>query len=127
VVLLPAIMALLGLIVAGGRIWLTRAAVNEAAYSGARAASIERSAGAGAAAGRRAAIAELDNRHLPCRNRSVRTDVSGFATPVGKPAQVHTSVRCRVTFGDLLLPGMPGSITLRSKAAAALDTYRGRG
>jgi Flp pilus assembly protein TadG len=124
---LPAMMILLGLIIAGGRIWLARAAVNEAAYSGARATSIERSPEAGIAAGRRAAMAELGNHHLRCRNRSVHTDAAGFATPVGEPAQVHTSVRCTVTFGDLLLPGMPGSLTLRSHSAAALDTYRGRG
>lgn len=126
VVIVPAIMILLGLIVAGGRIWFARSAVSEAAYSAARAASIERSAGAGAEAGRRAATAELHTEGLHCRPQTVETDTSGFATPAGEPAQVRTDVACTVALDDLLLPGMPGHLTLRGKSAAALDTYRGR-
>lgn len=126
VIVVPAVMLLLGLVVAGGRIWFARSAVNEAAYSGARAASIERSAQAAESAGRNAAHAELGHHSLPCRTRSVRTDVAGFSVPIGQPAHVGTAVRCRVSFGDLLVPGIPGSITFHKTATAALDTYRER-
>lgn len=126
VIIVPAIMILLGLVVAGGRIWLARSAVSEAAYSAARAASIERSAGAGGEAGRRAAVRELHTDGLQCRSQTVETDTSGFATPAGKPAQVRADVACTVALDDLLLPGMPGHLTLRGTGAAALDTYRGR-
>lgn len=126
VVLVPALMALVGLILAGGRIWLARSTVNEAAYSGARAASIERSAPDGTAASRTAAIRELKTDGLHCRPKSIETDVAGFAKRIGERAQVRTEVSCTVTFADLLLPGMPGKMTLRGESAAALDTYRER-
>lgn len=126
VIIVPAVMILLGLVIAGGRIWFARSAVNEAAYSGARAASIERSAHAADVAGRQAAVAELGHHGLNCGDRSIETDVAGFAAPIGEAAQVGATVRCTVAFGDLLLPGMPGSIAFHGKAAAALDTYRER-
>ena len=57
---------------------------------------------------------------------SVSVDTSAFGVPVGTPATVTASITCRVPFADLSLPGMPGSITVRSTGAAALDTYRAR-
>ena len=52
----PALVLVLGLLVAGGRLWFARATVVEAAQSAARAASLARTAGAAGADGRAASI-----------------------------------------------------------------------
>lgn len=126
VILVPAIILMLGLVIAGGRLWFARATVVEAAQSAARAASLERSPGAAHSAGVRAGNRMLAADGLACAADSVSVDTSAFAVPVGAPATVTASVTCRVPFADLALPGMPGSITVTSEGSAALDTYRAR-
>jgi Flp pilus assembly protein TadG len=126
VILVPALMIMLGLLVAGGRLWFARAAVVEASESTARAASLARSAGEARAAGHRAADRVLATEGLRCGGDSVSVDTSAFGIPVGTPATLTATVTCRVPFADLSIPGMPGSITVRSVGAAALDTYRAR-
>lgn len=122
----PALMIILALMVAGGRLWFARASVAESAYSAARAGSLARTATAADADGKRAARRSLDTAGLRCDGQSTTLDVAGFAVPVGTPATIRATVSCAVPFGDLLLPGMPGSITVRATGSSALDTYRGR-
>lgn len=126
VILVPALVIVLGLLVAGGRLWFARASVVEASESAARAASLARSAGEAKAAGHRAAERVLATDGLTCGDDSVSVDASAFGVPVGTPATVRASVTCRVPFADLSIPGMPGSIVVRAEGAAALDTYRAR-
>lgn len=126
VILVPALVIMLGLLIAGGRLWFARASVVEAAESAARAASLARSAGDASGAGHRAGQRILATDGLSCAGDSVTVDASAFGVPVGTPATVHATVTCRVPFADLTIPGMPGSITVRASGAAALDTYRAR-
>ena len=126
VVLAPALMILLGLLVTGARIWFVRSALSEAAYSGARAASIERTTGRAGAVGKAAVIERLRADGADCGRRRIHLDLAGFDTPVGQPSAVEATVRCRIGFGDVLLPGFPGSIWLTGRASAAIDTYRER-
>ena len=126
VVLVPALVLVLGLLVAGGRLWFARATVVEASESAARAASLARSAGEARDAGQRAGQRFLDTEGLRCAGVSVVLDVGAFGVPAGTPATVRSTVTCRVPFADLAIPGMPGSITVRSAGGAALDTYRAR-
>jgi Flp pilus assembly protein TadG len=124
--LIPALLLTLGLLVAGGRVWFARTTVNEAAHSAARAASLARSAGEASAAGRSAGAQSLATGGLRCASTSVEVNTAAFGVPVGTPATVTSAVSCRVAFGDLLLPGLPGSIDLEAAGASALDTYRSR-
>ena len=124
--LVPAMLLMLGLLVAGGRVWFARATVTEAADTGARAASLARSAGEASAAGRSAAEQSLATGGLRCADTGITINTAGFGVPVGAPATVTSTVRCRVSFADLLLPGMPGSISVSASGASALDTYRSR-
>lgn len=126
VILVPVLVVMLGLLVAGGRLWFARATVVEASQSAARAASLARSSGEARDAGHRAANRILSTDGLRCAGDSVAVDTGAFGVPVGTPATITASVTCRVPFADLSLPGMPGSITVRSTSAAALDTYRAR-
>lgn len=122
----PALMIMLALMVAGGRLWFARASVSEAAYAAARAAALARTSTEAGSDGPLAAARALDTAGLHCSPRAVEVDTSGFLVAVGDPATVRATVTCSVPFADLVLPGMPGSITLRAEGSAALDTYRGR-
>lgn len=126
VIIVPALVVVLGLLVAGGRLWFARSTVVESAQSAARAASLARSAGDAREAGRAAGHRALATGGLHCADDSVAVDTSAFGVPVGAPATVVATVTCRVPFADLSLPGMPGSIIVRTQGAAALDTYRAR-
>lgn len=124
--LVPALVLVLGLLVAGGRLWFARTTVAEAAQTGARAASLARTASTAATEGRDAAQASLATAGLRCDQTAVEIRTAAFAVAVGTPATVGSTVRCRVPLADVALPGMPGSVLLTGTGAAALDTYRSR-
>ena len=124
--LAPALVLVLGLLVAGGRLWFARTTVLEAALTSARAASLARSAGEAAAAGDEAGRQSMATAGLRCSTSSVSVTTAAFAVPVGTPATVTSDVSCSVPFADVLLPGMPGTIALSGHGSAALDTYRAR-
>ena len=85
--LVPALLLILGLLVAGGRLWFARTTVNEAAQSAARAASLARSAAAATAAGRDAGLQSLATAGLRCMSTSVSISTAAFAVPAGKGAR----------------------------------------
>lgn len=124
--LIPALLITLGLLIIGGRIWFARTTVNEAADSAARAASLARSSGEAATLGRNAADQSLSTNGLRCASTSVEVNTAGFGVPVGTSATITTSISCRVTYADLLLPRIPGGVDLTASGASALDTYRSR-
>lgn len=124
--LVPALLITLGLLAVGGRIWFARTTVNEAATSAARAASLTRSAGEAATAGRAAADRSLATEGLRCTSTTVDVNTAAFAVPVGTPATITTRISCRVAYADLILPVVPGGIDLAATGASALDTYRSR-
>jgi Flp pilus assembly protein TadG len=124
--LMPALLITLGLLIVGGRIWFARTTVNEAAHSAARAASLARSAGEAAAAGRTVADHSLATNGLRCASTAVQVNTAGFGVPVGTPATVTVNVRCRVAYADLFLPRVPGGVDLDATGASAIDTYRSR-
>ncbi|CAA9411080.1 MAG: hypothetical protein AVDCRST_MAG75-2754 [uncultured Propionibacteriaceae bacterium] len=125
-VLIPGLIVVLGLMVVGGRLWFARSTVTEAAYNAARAASLARTAAQAASDGPTAGTRALATDGLACSPAVVTVSTEAFVVPVGQPATVTSTVSCRVVFSDVLLPGMPGSLVIRSTGAAALDTYRSR-
>lgn len=126
VIIFPALIVLLGVIIGGARIWFARSVVTDAAYSGARAASIERDAGQAKTAGHNATVQRLDMRGLICLRTSIDLDLRGFGAPVGTPATVTEQIHCRVSIGNVLVPGMPGSMMIIGHGASPIDTYRER-
>ena len=124
--LVPALVIVLGLLVAGGRLWFARTTVHEAAQTASRAASLARSSGQASSDGMQAGRASLDTAGLRCAQQAVSVDTSAFAVPVGMPATVRSTITCSVPFADVLLPGLPGSIALTGSGSSALDTYRSR-
>ena len=124
--LLPALLLMLGLLVAGGRLWFARTTVNEAAQTAARAASLARSTYAATAAGREAGAQSLETAGLRCGSTSVSINTAAFGVPAGTPSTVTSTITCSVDFSDVILPGWPGSMEITGRGSAALDTYRSR-
>ena len=124
--LIPALLIMLGLLMAGGRLWFARTTVVEAAQTAARAGSLSRSPTEAGRDGRAAGRQSLATAGLRCTSTSVTVSTAAFSVPVGTPATVPSQVRCPVSFADLYLPVIPGSIQLSGDGSAALDTYRSR-
>ena len=122
----PGLLILLSLVIAAGRIEVASSAVEQAAASGARDASLARSLGQAQAVARQTATASLAEQHLTCQGLSVTVASTGFAAAPGTPAMVRVGVSCSVPLSDLGIPGLPGTKTLRASMSSAVDTFRSR-
>jgi Flp pilus assembly protein TadG len=128
VVLAPVLILLICMVIAAGRIAITRGSIDSAARDAARQASIARSPQDAMSAAQSSASAELADEKLNCSALSVQLPgvYAAFGTPLGQPASVTATVRCTVSLSDLILPGMPGSVPLTFTFSSPLDPYRGR-
>jgi Flp pilus assembly protein TadG len=122
----PALIVLLAVVIAAGRIQVAGGAVEQAAAAGAREASIARTPAAAAAIAEAAATRVLTQQDLDCVALTVTTDTSGYAVPVGQVGQVGATVTCVVPLSDLGVPVLPGARTLTAQSTSVLDRYRGR-
>ncbi|MEV7581673.1 TadE family protein [Streptomyces erythrochromogenes] len=125
-ILAPAIIALMLLMIAFGRVTDASGAVEGAARAAARAASLEREAGAAQASGAAAATRSLGGEGIHCASSSVSVDTSGYGLDLGQDATVRVTVACTAPLGEIGLPGLPGSRTLRASWTSPIDSYRGR-
>jgi Flp pilus assembly protein TadG len=125
-VLAPALLALLGLVIVGGRISATGSAVEQAAAAGARAASIARDARSAEASARGIVRDSLRAQGVTCAASTTAVETDGFRVAVGRPAGVAVEVRCVVPLADVALPGLPGTRTVTARMSSPLDTFRGR-
>ena len=121
VLLTPVLLALLLLVVLGGRLAQARADVDGAAREAARAASLAREATAAEAAGLAAARARLSEGRPTCRDLDVAVDASGFDAG----GLVTATVSCTVGLGDLSGLGVPGTRVVASSFTEVVDAYRG--
>ncbi|MFD5065105.1 TadE/TadG family type IV pilus assembly protein [Streptomyces sp. NPDC058394] len=125
-VLAPAMIALLLLMVAFGRVIDADGAVDSAARAAARAASLERDAGSAQNKAQAAAARSLEGEGITCRTSSVVVDTAGYSLDIGVDANVTASIACTADLSDIGLPGLPGSKTLRASWTSPIDTFRGR-
>lgn len=125
-VLTPALIALMLLMVAFGRVTDAQGAVDAAARAAARAASLERSAGAAQSEAQEAAALSLSRDGVNCHASSVTVDTSGYALTVGQEASVTATIACTANLSDIGLPGLPGAKTLKASWTSPIDTYRTR-
>ena len=125
-ILSPAVLALIGLAIVGGRVVLADAAVEQAAAAAAREASLARDPQSAHARGVGAAQRSLGSQGIDCVREAIDVNTAGFAIPVGQPASVSASVACTVSLSDLAVPGAPGQRTLAATVTSPLDRYRSR-
>lgn len=125
-VLTPALVLLLLVVIAAGRISSAGLAIDEVATNAARTASIARTASQAQTQAQATAGQVVAEQHLHCQQTTVTVNTAGFTVPVGQPATVTVTVSCVVTLADLALPGLPGSKALTSSFSSPLDPFRGR-
>ena len=122
----PAFLLFIAMIIAGGRLAIADQSVQAAAAEAARSASIARTQGQAHGSAVSGATASLANQKLQCASKSVSVDTSGFASPVGTPANVTATVTCVVNLSDVAVPGLPGTRTITATMTSPLDTFRER-
>lgn len=115
------VMAVVMLIVFGGRLVGVEGTLGGIAHYGARQAAAARSAEEAAAAGRLAAEENLAEAGLPCEAASVEVDTSGF----GHGGTVAVRVTCEVGLADLGPLPLPGTRSMTSRSVAVVDIFRG--
>lgn len=122
-VLAPALVALLLLVVAAGRVTTADARVRDAAADAARAASL-RSTGPAATAAAEAALADaVTAGEVPCRQATAAVDEQAFRAG----GHVRVDVSCVVDLRGLVMIGVPGERTFQASAVEVVDRYRGVG
>jgi Flp pilus assembly protein TadG len=124
--LAPALLLLLFFAVFAGRTQIAEGAVQEAARSAAREASLARDAVTASALAGAQAERTLAAQNLRCQRTTVDVDTAGFQAPLGQPGDVTVSITCVVGMADLLAPGLPGSVTVEASFISPVDAYRER-
>ena len=117
VVLVPVLLLITMVAVAGGRIVSAQGMVEAASRDAARAASMERSVGAASTAASRS-LSQADTANASC---SAGVDVGGFR----RGGAVTVSVSCRVKLSDLGLVFLPGTTVVKAESSAPVDQWRG--
>ena len=117
VVLVPVLLLITMVAVAGGRIVSAQGMVEAASRDAARAASMERSVGAASTAANRS-LSQADTANASC---SAGVDVGGFRRGGAGPV----SVSCRVKLSDLGLVFLPGTTVVKAESSAPVDQWRG--
>ena len=121
VLLVPALLTLLLLVVAGGRVVQARGDADAMARDAARAASVARSP-AEAAARAEAMVSERVGAGGPqCREPVVITDTTSF----GPGGVVTVEVTCQVDLAAVSLLGISGTRSIEGRAIEVVDERRG--
>ena len=127
-ILVPVLALVIALVIGTGRLALARLTVQQWADSASRTATLARDAATATARARAVVASDAAGSATQCEGRwDLEVDTRAFALPVGRPGSVGVTVRCAVPLADLLLPGVPGTITVDGVASSTLDRYRGRG
>jgi Flp pilus assembly protein TadG len=124
--LVPVLVLLVGVVVGGARTWLARSAVEQAAAAAARSASQARTPGQAQRSAADLAAAQAAVGGLRCDRWVLDVDARALADAPGLPGEVAATVTCDVPLADVLVPGWPGTVTVRASATAIVDRYRGR-
>jgi Flp pilus assembly protein TadG len=125
-VLAPVLLALLAFIVAAGRAQVARAVVADAARSAARDASLSRDAVTANAVADEGARRDLAEQDVNCTSVSIDVDASAMQAPLSQSGDITVTITCTVGMGDLLVPGLPGSIDVKATFSSPVDAFRER-
>ena len=120
VIVVPVVMLLLELGIAGGRHAQAQSLADTAAFSAARAASLAADPAQAETAAADAAAASLADAGSACTSWSVSPELGAFQ-PGGS---VSVDVTCQVSFSDITLLPLPGSIAVTGHAVSPIDEYR---
>ncbi len=115
------VIAVIMVVVFGGRLVVAEGTLDGAAHYAARQAAAARSDGQAASVAEAAASQNLADSGLPCAVIGVDVDTSQFR-PGGT---VRVEVACEVDLSDLTPLPLPGTRRMASSSAAVVDVFRG--
>ncbi len=124
--IMPVIGMILLAIIAAGRIAEAQTAVESAVGAAVREATLSRDPGTADANARVAVSRALGQRGIKC-DPTVSVNAAALRNAVGVDGEASVRVQCQVPLSDLLVPGMPGSVSIDRQAVSPVDTYRERG
>ena len=117
----PIMAMLLFFVIAAGRAGVTQSRVTTASHVAARAATQHRYEDDAILAAQTTALASLVENNLHCQQGPKVYLHELDLSPAGK---VRLEVSCKVSFADLIVPGLPSGITVSAQASAVVDDYR---
>lgn len=120
VVLAPVVFLFVLAAVGLGRYESARQEVVDAARAGVQAASVVASPSAAPQAASDVVTPTLRDQSHMCADPTTLTDVSAFSAG----GVVRVTVTCTVSMSDLLVPGLPGSVTVHVTESAPIDPFR---
>ena len=119
--LAPAVLLVIDLAVAGGRLTEGQSRVDDAAYAGARAASQAPDATTAAATATRIVATTLGGGGASCVGYQVSVDTASFH-PGGT---VAVDVTCDASLRDLSFLPLPGTHAVHGRGVSSVDLYGG--
>ncbi|MDR0435973.1 MAG: pilus assembly protein [Propionibacteriaceae bacterium] len=121
--LLPVIVLVACAATAIWRIWWSGQQLEASAAAAARAASHANTVVAAEAMARAVIAADMATAGVHCGELVVNADVVAASAQPGAGGRMNISVSCRVGLRDLVVPGLPGELTLRAQATEIVDTF----
>jgi len=97
-----------------------RSDVEQAAWSAARAASLQATPAEAERAAQQTTAATLAQAGRACRDPHTDVDTSAFRAG----GQVNVTVSCHTDLSSLTIPGIPGTVTLSARGTAYLEQHR---
>ena len=67
----------------------------------------------------------LSQRGVRC-DPTVSVDAAALLNAPGVDGEASVRVQCQVPLADLLVPGLPGAVTIDREATSPVDTFRER-
>ena len=122
----PVLMLILATIIGAGRLGEASMAVESAVSAAAREGTVAPDP-ASAQANAQATVSRLlSERGIHCPAHSLSLDASALNNAPGVEGRVVASIQCPVQLGDLLVPGLPGTVMIEREAASPIDSFRGQ-
>lgn len=124
VLVAPVLVAVILLLVAGGRLSIASTSLETVAAAAARDASLAPSTADVENLASESAARSLEQMDIPCQSTEVGVDVAAFAGSDVEFDSVTVTVTCIVDLADVALPGLVGSRALVATASSPIDPYR---
>lgn len=126
VILAPALVLIILLLIACGRIAIAGTASQTAAMVAAREASLSRTSAQAQPDATQAAETSMSQAGYNCISLTVKIDDSGLNAPLGTVGTVGATITCVVNLSDVAIPGLPGTKTITATATSPVDAFRER-
>lgn len=122
----PLLILIVAFLIAGARLTVAGNAVESAAASAAREASLSRSGFEAQMNATETAQLTLSQSGYTCSSLSISINDSGLGAQLGETGVVSATLNCTVNMSDIALPGLSGTRTLTATASSPVDAYRER-